>query len=297
MKSIMKYFMQSSWLKNTLIKNKLMMGSFMSMVVELARDDPRRVIHSFKVGLAISFVSLFYYCKPLYDDFGVSIMWALMTVVVVSEFSVGATLGKGVIRGMATMLAGALGIGAHHVANRFGHVGERAITGFLVFLLAAVTTFMRFVPNLKARYDSGLLVFILTFSFMSVSGYGDNELLEVVRKRVSTIMIGALVSVVVSMALFPVWAGEDLHDLVAGNLEKLGNFMEGFGNGYFEEEEIKAEDLMLMMEYKSILNSKNNEDSLVCYQKELIFTFFNLFLLIQNQINRDRLVVYMVSER
>ena len=86
---------------------------------------------------------------------------------------------------------------------------------------------MRFIPKLKARYDHGLVVFVLTFSFVSVSGYGGDEMLEVVRKRVSTIMIGGSVSVVVSMALLPVWAGEDLHDLVAGNLEKLGDFMEG----------------------------------------------------------------------
>lgn len=56
---------------------------------KLGTDDPRRIIHSFKVGLAITLVSLFYYFKPLYDGFGVSAMWAVLTVVVVSEFSVG----------------------------------------------------------------------------------------------------------------------------------------------------------------------------------------------------------------
>ena len=37
----------------------------------LAQDDPRRVTHSIKVGLALSLVSLFYYYQPLYDNFGV----------------------------------------------------------------------------------------------------------------------------------------------------------------------------------------------------------------------------------
>lgn len=60
-----------------------------TMAKKLARDDPRRVIHSFKVGLALTLVSLFYYFQPLYDSFGVSAMWAVMTVVVVFEFTVG----------------------------------------------------------------------------------------------------------------------------------------------------------------------------------------------------------------
>ena len=47
------------------------------------------MIHSLKVGLALTLVSLFYYFKPLYDGFGFSTMWAVLTVVVVFEFSKG----------------------------------------------------------------------------------------------------------------------------------------------------------------------------------------------------------------
>lgn len=71
-------------------------SSLMAKVVELlrktkklAKDDPRRIVHSFKVGLAITLVSLFYYFEPLYDGLGASAMWAVLTVVVVFEFSVG----------------------------------------------------------------------------------------------------------------------------------------------------------------------------------------------------------------
>ena len=69
---------------------------FRDKVVEAARkakklgqEDPRRIIHSLKVGLAITLVSLIYYFNPAYGDFGVSTMWAVLTVVVVFEFSVG----------------------------------------------------------------------------------------------------------------------------------------------------------------------------------------------------------------
>ena len=65
-------------------------------VVEVARkakkmgeDDPRRIIHSVKVGVALTLVSLFYYLQPLYDVFGEEIIWAVLTVVLVLEFSVG----------------------------------------------------------------------------------------------------------------------------------------------------------------------------------------------------------------
>lgn len=103
-------------------------------IVKLAREDPRRVVHSLKVGLALTLVSLLYYFDQTYTNFGVSAMWAIMTVVVVFEYSVGATLSKGLNRGMATLLAGALGVLAHHLASLSGKIGEPILLGFLVFL-------------------------------------------------------------------------------------------------------------------------------------------------------------------
>jgi hypothetical protein len=56
---------------------------------KIAQDDPRRLTHSAKVGVALTLVSLVYYYQPIYVNFGVSAMWAVVTVVVVFEFSVG----------------------------------------------------------------------------------------------------------------------------------------------------------------------------------------------------------------
>lgn len=56
---------------------------------KMGKDDPKKIIHSLKVGLAITLVSLFFYFKPTYDGFGVSAMWAVLTVIVVFEYSVG----------------------------------------------------------------------------------------------------------------------------------------------------------------------------------------------------------------
>lgn len=58
-------------------------------VARIARDDPRRVAHSFKVGLALTLVSVLYYVTPLFNGFGDSTMWAVLTVVIVMEFTVG----------------------------------------------------------------------------------------------------------------------------------------------------------------------------------------------------------------
>jgi len=63
--------------------------NFTRSITKIGKDDPRRVYHSLKVAFALTLVSLFYYSRPLYDGFGVAGMWAVLTVVVVFEFSVG----------------------------------------------------------------------------------------------------------------------------------------------------------------------------------------------------------------
>ncbi|XP_050369879.1 aluminum-activated malate transporter 2-like [Argentina anserina] len=237
---------------------------------KLGEDDPRRITHSLKVGFAITMVSLFYYYQPLYNSFGASAMWAVMTVIVVFEFSVGATLGKGLNRGLATLVAGGLGLGAHHLASLSGHIGEPILLSVFVFLQAATSTFIRFFPKIKARYDYGLLIFILTFSLISVSGFRDDEVLELAYKRLSTIFIGGSACIIVTILVCPVWAGEDLQKLIASNIEKLGNFLEGLGSEYFKLSEDIAEskdDKAFLLGYKSVLNSKSSEESLANFAR------------------------------
>lgn len=62
---------------------------------------------------------------------------------------------------------------------------------------------------------------------ISVSGYRDEEILEMAHKRASTILIGAFTAVSVCVFICPVWAGDDLHNSVATNIGKLGSFLEG----------------------------------------------------------------------
>ncbi|ESQ50137.1 hypothetical protein EUTSA_v10001980mg [Eutrema salsugineum] len=220
----------------------------------VAKEDPRRVVHSFKVGLVLALISSFYYYQPLYDSFGVNAMWAVMTVVVVFEFSVGATLGKGLNRVAATLFAGALGIGAHHLASLSGSTGEPILLAIFVFL--------------------------------QVSGFREEQVLVLTHKRISTVIIGGLSCVLISIFVCPVWAGQDLHSLLASNVEKLSFFLLGisfiyvcsdlnlldFGDKYcetVEDGDIKEVDKRKndFGNYKSVLNSKSYEESLANFAK------------------------------
>lgn len=80
---------------------------------------------------------------------------------------------------------------------------------------------------MKRRYDYGILIFVLTFSMVTVSGYRVDKILELAHQRLSTILIGAATCMIVSLIVCPVWAGEDLHKLIYTHLEKLANFLEG----------------------------------------------------------------------
>jgi hypothetical protein len=63
---------------------------FLHKAWDIGVDDPRKVIHCLKVGIAVTVVSFFYYVRPLYDSFGkADAVWAIMTVVVVFENTVG----------------------------------------------------------------------------------------------------------------------------------------------------------------------------------------------------------------
>jgi hypothetical protein len=67
-------------------------AGFARKVWRIGADDPRKAVHGLKVGLALALVSVFYYTRPLYDGVGGAAMWAIMTVVVVFEYTVGESM-------------------------------------------------------------------------------------------------------------------------------------------------------------------------------------------------------------
>lgn len=62
---------------------------FLEKAWGIANSEPKKAVHGLKVGLALSIVSVFYYMRPLYEGIGGNAMWAIMTVVVTFESTVG----------------------------------------------------------------------------------------------------------------------------------------------------------------------------------------------------------------
>ncbi|KAL4562606.1 hypothetical protein LXL04_026634 [Taraxacum kok-saghyz] len=227
---------------------------FFDKARDIAATEPKKVIHCLKVGIALSVVSLFYYMRPLYDGLGGNAMWAVMTVVVALEYSVGATIAKSCNRVGATLVAGSIGLGVHWMANQCGQELQPLILQVSVFILASVATFSRFIPCVKARFDYGAMVFILTFSFVSMSGYRVDKLLELARNRVSTISLGTSICILISMLFYPVWAGKELHDHIYQNLQNLADSLDGCVADYFNHDD---ESFHGKKEgYKCVLNSR-----------------------------------------
>lgn len=66
------------------------MSSSMANPKKKETRELRKIIHCFKVGIAMTLVSLYYYYNPWSDNTTQgAAMWAVMTVVVVFEFTVG----------------------------------------------------------------------------------------------------------------------------------------------------------------------------------------------------------------
>ncbi|XP_076881395.1 aluminum-activated malate transporter 10-like [Bidens hawaiensis] len=252
-------------LKGLVVRFVMRVWMFLKKAWDLGVDDPRKFFHCLKVGVALMVVSLFYYMRPLYDGVGVSAIWAVMTVVVVFEYTVGGTLYKCLNRICATFLAGFLALGIHWIASHTGHQFEPYIMGISLFILASATTFSRFIPVVKARYDYGCTIFILTYSLVSVSGYRVDHLLHMAHERLSTIIIGTCLCIITSMVVFPVWAGLELHLLVPRNMDKLAKSLDCCVDDYFGhgDEETKKS----LQSYKCVLNSKASEESMANFAR------------------------------
>ncbi|KAG7952478.1 hypothetical protein I3843_12G061100 [Carya illinoinensis] len=237
---------------------------------KLGREDPRRVIHSLKVGISLTVVSLLYLMEPLFLGIGDNAIWAVMTVVLVLEFTVGATLCKGLNRGFGTLLAGSLAFLMEYIADEYGPIFRAIFIGAAVFLIGAAATYTRFFPFIKKNYDYGVVIFLLTFNLITVSSYRVENVLKIANERLYTIAIGCGICLFVTLLIFPNWSGQDLHNSTVSKLERLAKSIEACVKEYFNENNIEttenesSED-PIYEGYKGVLDSKSTDETLALH--------------------------------
>ncbi|CAM0944714.1 unnamed protein product [Alopecurus aequalis] len=254
-----------AWLVSCAASCRSKAYGFAEMVWEMigASDYPGKAVYGMKVALALTLVSLFYYARPLYDGVGGrNVVWAIMTVVLVFEYTVGGSMYKGFNRAVGTISGAGLALGVHWVAGKSGKTLEPVVAGGSVFLLAAAAAFSRFIPMVKSLYDYGVTVFIITYSFVAVSGYHVEDLAALALQRISTITVGFVICIAVCLLVFPVWSGQDLRLLTTRNMEMLADSIEARVDDYFASADDEAKRARDRSEgYKCVLGSKASEDA------------------------------------
>ncbi|KAL8530661.1 hypothetical protein ACS0TY_007627 [Phlomoides rotata] len=241
------------------------------MVSSCNKRDTRRIIHSIKVGIALVLVSLLYLVDPMFEQVRENGMWAIMTVVVMFEFYAGATLSKGINRGVGTLLGGGTGCIAAILAAQVGGIAKPLIIATSLFIFGGGATYYRQVPKIKKKCDYGIMIFILTFNLVAVSGVRAEKVVGVARDRLAAIGMGFALCIFVSFLISPIWSSNELHNSTASKFHKLATAIQGCLDEYFkvgsEKENQEADGSAYIQVCKSILTSKSNDESLANFAK------------------------------
>ncbi|XP_072995583.1 aluminum-activated malate transporter 9-like isoform X2 [Typha latifolia] len=270
------------FLKRSASKERFSLRKWIREVWEFAMEDTNRVTSSLKVGLAMLLVSLLILVTAPFNHFGTNIIWSILTVGIMFEYTVGATLNRGFNRAVGSLIAGIFAILVIQISLSSGGAAVPYVVGLSIFLVGAITSFMKLWPSL-APYEYGFRVILFTYCLIIVSVYRIGDPMKTGMERLYSIAIGAVIAVLVNLLVFPIWAGEQLHkelvgsfDTIADSLEEcVKKYLSDYGSNKNEEFSKTITDDFpdepAFRKCRGILNSSARFDSLAPYNLRMAF--------------------------